>query len=556
MNMEKSMAAVASSKHMEADEGYQQLERLVADRVASARYPLFYTEPPEELFLHYLASIDSNRRKHYECHSCKRFFEKYGSVVMINDDGSVKTLLWEPDRVPEFFQDSLAAMRRATLAHQISGVFLNSDKVWGTPQTGVWTHLSGTPDGSLRFGHALKNCDQMMAEKREDFGTLKHGLHDYPLPIVEQAVTILKADTLSRSEKAIGVAEWLFDLHTRLEGAKGNRRDNIIWLAVATAPPGFCHIRSTMISTLLDDLKSGISVETIRRKWQEKMHPLQYQRPTKISDGAIKQAEEAIQKLGATGALKRRFAKMEDVFFAQVPTQSLGVGLNPGILWLPREVPEEKRRKDDSGIFQHLSLSKKPQKELELPAKEMTWEKFSREVLPEAFGLEFYVPNNSISFYGMVTAEDPTSPPILQWDGLEGMPRNPVSWYYYHNGSYPSQWNLTAGEWVKIKAILNNPCHWQQPEKFTHQGECALLVLEGCKDTAHKAGGLFFPEMLRSEYHNIRQVMEKYANTSPISGKDEGDANGVGIQKGQKYNFRIRAKLRGGMATYILDRWD
>lgn len=53
-----------------------------------------------------------------------------------------------------------------------------------------------------------------------------------------------------------------------------------------------------MIGTLLDDIASGMSFDSVSRRFAEKMHPLQYQRPQAApSAGNIAQAEKIVEKL-------------------------------------------------------------------------------------------------------------------------------------------------------------------------------------------------------------------------------------------------------------------
>jgi hypothetical protein len=162
-----------------------------------------------------------------------------------------------------------------------------------------------------------------MAEKLEDYKMLCHGLADYSRETVEQAVRVLKADAVYRSEKALGIAEWFLKLHEAIKDNPKAKR-NLTWLAAATAPPGFCHVRSTMISTLLDDINSGLAFDDIARRWKDKMHPLQYQRPTAApKEGAIKQAEEMVAKLGLERSLLRRYATLDDVLAQAVGSARL-----------------------------------------------------------------------------------------------------------------------------------------------------------------------------------------------------------------------------------------
>jgi hypothetical protein len=87
--------------------------------------------------------------------------------------------------------------------------------------------------------------------------------------------------------------------------------------------------------------------------------------------------------------------------------------------------------------------------------QKMTLEKFQRTVLPSALEVFFKVPAGRAQFYGLTTAVHPDAPPIFQWDGLDGYPRNPVSWYVYDKGSWAKGWGLTAGAWAKVTAVVN-----------------------------------------------------------------------------------------------------
>ena len=108
-----------------------------------------------------------------------------------------------------------------------------------------------------------------------------------------QALKLLKSEALYRSEKVLGQAQWLYDLHRALPSRRN--RDHVLWRAVAAAPAGFCHPRSSMIGTLLEDLAAGMPFDDVSRRFAEKMHPLLYQRPQAApSAGNIAQAEKIV----------------------------------------------------------------------------------------------------------------------------------------------------------------------------------------------------------------------------------------------------------------------
>ncbi len=521
------MQTAASITHIASDNDYAVFEKLIADRVASARGPLFTTNA-EGLFDAYLAGIAQAFRQHYTCHCCRRFITNFGGLATMNEVGGKFPLLWELADVPEFFRTAAATLFRLVDRAKITGVFINGDKTWGNPQTGNWTHLSGNPP--TVFASPIKSAFQESAEKTQDYITLKKGLEDYPLEAVVQAVRVLEADAVDRSEKTLGVAQWLLTLHRAIADVRGPTRDNLVWLAVAKAAPGWCHIRSTMISTLLDDVVKGLPFDSIKARWNEKMHPLQYQRPTAPpKEGNIAQANAVVAKLQSEGALERRFARLDEI----------------RALWTTPK-PDQSAGKRTGGAFDHLK-AKSAIKEVELPATKITWEKFLATVLPSALEIEAALPSyRPMPFYGLVTAVNAEAPPLLQWDGLEGLPRNPVSWYFWHGGSTAEDWGLIPG-WNKIAAVCLKPCHWHS-DKFVHQGPGVFFVIEAARDSRESGGG-FFPEMLRAEYHGIRSVMEAHARASKIAGMLEGNANGIALQD---QALTVRVKSKDGLASYLL----
>jgi hypothetical protein len=523
----------ASLFNQQVAEGYEDFETQIARRVGNIYAPLFTTSVPEgSLWGHFIMNLPEERRQHYNCHACKRFVERYMGLAYIDKDGDVSPLF---SLIPssEFFHKAQDAVMDLVLNAKITGVFLSSDKVWGTPTTEdkkrhcEWTHLHGTQPKPFR--HSLLSAEQMMAEKLEDFKMLNHAVLDYSTELVEQAVRVLKADALGRSEKALAIAEWF------LEVTKSNK--NQIWLAVATAPPGFCHIRSTMISTLLDDIKAGLSFDQINARWSEKMHPLQYQRPQAApKEGAIENAEKIVEKLGIAKSLDRQFATLDDVL---------------SFLWRENEKTPSTQKSD--GVFGHLKNSPTV-KEVQLPTKTMTWEKFSQTVLPGAKVIEAQAPRIG-AYYGLVTALDKDAPAILQWDidhpiNGEKNARNPVSWYFYNGGSPASHWSLTPG-FNKVTAVFYPPHKWQNPEKFNHLGKMVCFALYGAQDMDLTNTGLaLFPEILKNELHGIRSVIEAHSRKFKIQYPGRGNANGLALQTNNTITLRVDGSL------YHIDRWE
>ncbi|AFY96090.1 hypothetical protein [Chamaesiphon minutus] len=500
-----------------------------------------FTTATTELFSIFLSAMPPDFRQNHTCNSCWQFVARYGGIVTIDPDGKTTPVMWNPKLVPEVYAPAVGKLASVVAEAAIDNVFLSDLQTWGTPVTGIWEHFSVVPGEDLVFKSTpIYSTYQTLAQKRQEYQMLVRGLADFSLQVATQAYSLLSNAQLYRSEACLGIAKWFLDLQQQRQSVRNSRlRENLTWLAVANAPPGYCHIRSGMIGTLLEDIQNELTFQQIADRFNAKMNPLQYLRPqAPPKAGNIAQAEKIVAQLQTAGALDRRFAKLEDL----------------QALWMPHPTAPKVESK---GIFGHLqTATTKAQQQIDLPSIVMTWEKFARTILPTAKTIEYFVPASQQAYMALVTATNPEAPPIIQWDMLED--RNPVTWYFYANGSSPNAWNLRSNTYCPVTAIVLQPSLWKDAEKFAHKGEKAFLLLQNAKDKQYQKGAGFFPESLKSEYHSIRSTMEAYAQNAVLAGKDEATACGIGLQKGGTWDLiLLRVTTSDNLqVNYQLDRWD
>lgn len=532
------MVSTTTNQYQHNEDVYEVfLEQIKVRFAVTTPIPLFTTNDTG-LFDVFLEGLPENARQHYTCNACRKFVDTFGGLVTITPDGVLDPIMW-PQSVPPLYSKAIFNMRKRLFSAKVTGVFYSSDETWGKPVPSDRHHMSVVPNGA-RFDNPLQTPRQAMAAKREDYKTLLNGLQEFPLEAVEQAVRVLNSETLYRSEKILGVAKWFRGVHHLRENENNRTRNNLTWLAVATAPAGFCHIKSSMIGSLLGDIVAGLSFDAISRRFSDKMHPLQYQRPQVApSAGNIAQAEKTIEKLKAAGSLDRRFARLDDL----------------ELIWQP-STPDPKPAEVRDGVFSHITpKGKRRIEEINLPTITMTWDKFQREVLPAAQEIEFYVPPYRSSYVALVTAVNLDAPPILQWDTEEC--RNPVSWYMYNNGSSPRDWGLTSGAYHRVTGSCFKPTMWHNGSSPNHP-KGVIFILEGATDARKLSGpGLaLFPETLKSAYHEIRKTIEAYSKSAYLQGADEASACGISLTPGESWDFVFRVLVDGAKTEYRLDRWD
>ena len=410
------------------NDGYHEFETVVRERLANLvdrTTPMYKADiNREDLWEAYLSGFDSEAaRSHYNCNACRMFIVRYGSLVVLNDNAKTISVFWNEEEVPAFFKKSVKAMRLLVENASIKTVFIgdpSEDRIMGMPKTGEWTHLSATllPDYKYINRDRLLTANQVMAKKKEDYGMLSRALAEYTMDTINKTMAFVESETLYRGDKCLERLKWFKELKETHSKFRGEAKKNVVWLAVAIAPEGFCAVRSSMIGTLLDDIQEGLlSYDSIKRRYDEKMDPSKYMRSQ--NDPTVNQlyeAEKTVAKLGIANSLQRRYASINEL-----PEKAF--------IWQPKAVKKTAKKDVVQGasVFGHLKArDTKDTSTLDssnLPTTVMTWDKFQRTVLPTAQSLEVLVDNPN-RLMALVTAADSTAENILQWD-------NTFSWYYH-----------------------------------------------------------------------------------------------------------------------------
>lgn len=528
----QSTAAVIERSDVEYDAFLRKIQSRFVAHLALG--PLCTTNV-EGLFDTYLSSFPRRDRQYHTCSACRNFFKRFGGLVVIDERGRTIPALWNEEDAPEYLKVPVASIQRLVEKAKVTGAFLSKLPVWGQPVTGEWRHLAVAPPLSHVYQGLGYTAGQAMAEKHEDFLTVMRALEQYTLPMLETAITILKSESLYRSEKVVGPATWLYELQSSRNGSRGVW-SNRVWRAVASAPAGFCHPQNSMIGTLLADIAAGMEFSQIASRFKSKMHPLLYQRPqTPPSEGNIEQAEKLVEKLGIAESLKRRFARLEEI----------------EAIWSPAV---EKDAPGSGGVFSHLKAKGESNRIIIPPTPPMTWVKFAKTVLPTAERIECYVEHGNQNFCAITTAVKMEAPPILQWDRPDK--RNQCAWYVWNGGSRPEQWKLAGGTLVPVSSIAYKPSMWGDPEAFSHQGASVVLILQGAQETRLNGGLALFPECLKAELREVRSTIEAFSRNGKLEGSEAASACGLVLSKGGSWNVRLRVTAGKSIMDYTLDRWE
>lgn len=374
------------------------------------------------LFDAYLSHLPDSERQYHTCSCCHRFVSRFGGLVTIDENGRTVSAIWNAlgGPVPALHQQGVAAMAAVAEAAEVKGPFLNDSTVWGIPEAGGFQHMHVTPPASHVYRRTGKlTARQRMAELREEFGMLSRGLEEFSREHVRQATLVMQSNALYRSDRFMGPLQFLDNLHVALAPVLDiKRRANIIWRALAGAPAGYARPKSTVVGTLLEDVKAGFPFDALKSRFEAKVAPDTYQRTTAAPKaGNIEAAEKLFAELGLAPALARRYLEVNEAPrlwapTAPAPAPTEPTGIVPAITKLFGHIVPAPANPDTPAAMQ-----------LNIPAERMTWAKFVDTILPAATSILAQVPARPDRFAALVTAVDPKAPNLLQWS-------NPVSWYY------------------------------------------------------------------------------------------------------------------------------
>ena len=515
---------------------YKIAERLSDHFLAiSTEHPIFRTNAGgEELWQIYIDALPDEDRQHFRCNACKSFIRRYGALVYIDDDLKLKSAVWNPSLVPGY-SDRMVDVMKTAVEHNgvtIMQPFYTDEHIVGQQNTNGWHHFYIEVLGDkVRRESKVMSIHQRETEKRQNFAAVSMAISDYNVKNIEKAQNMLKWDSLNRAEKVRGVANVFLELAKKISRLPRYRK-LLIWLYVANNPDGFCHIRSSVLGSLIEDIASGkFNGDQIAGRFNLKMDGLKYQRSKAApSDGNIEQAEKVVAQMGIERSLKRRFA-----LFDEVPK-----------IWVSKE--HDGRQKSGGGVFAHL----KAQSGIvlvEAPEKHCSWAWFEREVLPEAKAIDVEFPRLFCgNFSALLTAVHDETPCLFQWG-------NHFSHYVYHGGSQPSSWCL-EGTSAKVTGISRAQHMWDGATNNGNHQAAVLLLLDGCRDLQNP-GLAIFPETLKGELHSVRKTIEAFSNAGKLEGAEEATACGLRIGKSsQNSGTVLRVTTRTGVARFSIDLWE
>lgn len=442
--------------------------------------PLFITDADEdELYNLYLDSFPTGtnpifrKRREYDCSCCRRFVKNIGKLVAF-DDGKVVTI-WDFDAKSDKYQpvvdalDTYVKSRAIVNPYFVSRNMIGSGNMFGTEMNyeydenhkdvHTWDHFAvKIPQ---RFITSGDDVAAKMAQWRDSANVFKRSLEELTMDAVDTVLELIAQNSLYRGKEFERVVK-VFKTHKiEYNNTPAENKDAYVWLAPAWGDMGQLRIRNTAIGTLLVNLSEGMDVDAAVTAFEKVVAPANYKRPKAIfTKKMLEDAQKTVTELGYMNSLGRRFATLDDI-------------TANNILFCNRDAAPRVIGAANPFEAMAKSLGTDPKKFGR--AEEIGIEKFVKEVLPTAAGLELLMENRfSKNMVSLVAPQDKNAPSMFKWP-------NGFSWAYTGNMAdsdirenvkaaggkvdgvlrFSIQWNDVPGEWDEN----DEDAHCIEPDK-------------------------------------------------------------------------------------------
>lgn len=457
-----------------------------------------YPELLSEVYLNAFTSPVA--RQHFNCSTCHSVINTIGTAVTVNEDGTLKSLLWNWDLTDEsnpavmYWAPVVTAIRDAVEAGAIVDsldVHLESHLHKRTQTAcfgaairgkrrdtgGSWTHIS-----------AIIPFKRTRIHMTEEYRLLNSQLYEFRDEVLKQSLTLLENDDeLKTREKQVEAMRIFKALVDRITDVKNGRiRANLIWAEAAKMNKNITNFTNTVTGQFVEQISLG-NRALAKSRLLDQTRPEKYMRPTEApNEGNVQEAIRLVKSLGISeeDLVNRRMATFADI-------QE----------WRWRKPAENKPA---GSVFDGLAKAKPTT----LNTTKLSFSKtlLSAEFFKEFFAsgkhevidLQVHVPFQG-DFTGYTEAVNPDGGVIYRYDSPER--RLSLATYRYQSPQSPEMFGVKSGRHA-VEGIVRSHTDWFKDQAVEH-------VVYLVKSKAYRECAVcLFPESLRHELHPVRATME------------------------------------------------
>lgn len=371
----------------------------------------------------YLASFPAGsnplfrKRMEHDCSCCKSFIRKVGGVVSICN-GQIETI-WDGHINNPVYGVVARAMSTLVKAAPIAGPFLSPEQSIGVDENYEKGFMTPWHHFHVKLPNARRNSGKNYLMDKKDIPTafgdavttrelFHRGLTELTRDALDTAMELINANSLYRGQEQRHAVEAFLKLKVQFDKLTAAEQTLFSWSQYDKHHAVVTRIRNTAIGTLLIDLSEGLDLEDAVNKFEKSiMAPTNYKRSTAlVSKAMVDKARIAVEELGLSTAMERRFAQLDDIRINN-------------ILWADRSTKAKLNNDPFEGVATKASAPKDLSRVDIVPI-----DKFLADILPNASFLELMLENvHANNLVSLIAPQHASAKPLFQWS-------NGFSWAY------------------------------------------------------------------------------------------------------------------------------
>lgn len=515
----------------------------VADLLAADPYAGLAIVSHRATFAGFLDKLPAPLNQQYNCRCCEEFFDDYSGVVVLNNDGSVKSPFYTPELAPEGMEEAYAYIAQAVAAGTVVDFFKQNVRRKPTKGDPRWSHWG------INFNVMIKGVAEQSTGRNllEEMDTISNGFIPNTALLCARAVRLLQphAENSNPVRSHLSMFNVYSQAYSAVRMAKSesgvvHQRNALARLVIDYKT--LYHFRGSAAGTLLSAL-SNCEVDSFEEKealkeYFKHIDPTLYKRAVaEASQEQVIKSEKWLTENGYASSLRLTFATEKDL--TALPVQ-----------WTSTDQakPQESDDDEDGDIFGVLKKAKGQDErkainelpKLERQIGEVTVTRFLKDILPSAVRISVFseslTDSNVCSGVIQVNRESKPLYKLAEKTTQYGMLPTMFSVRPQQNTNHMvrAMWGIKKAL-LDVKKIIPFPSE-DVPNVTEQMADRYLLLVDGIDNNIQELGlrPTYFPDSLVLEVQQHRAVMENLIGIKGYKKLPEGEIPLQAIMIGPK----------------------
>lgn len=300
---------------------FDKFSQLVTEQFNKMALGELYVVDAGDLFSTYLGAFPEGtnpifrERTEHDCQCCRNFIINLGNLISIVD-GEPQSV-WDVEGAPYPYNEVAKVMAAAVTEGTVKSIFRTTMRSFGSGSNTdskdnriVWNHFFCKVPSKFITSSPGSTISESVSRQ----AVFKRGLEEFNQEDFTEILDLIGQNAIYRGAEFKGSIQEFKALQRKYLSLKSRNLVSAELYTWEQAGHWAANFRNTAIGTLFVDLANEVGLEESVRKFEQKLNPVNYKRPTAlISKKMIEDAVKTLQDLGLEDAVERRLAQISDI---------------------------------------------------------------------------------------------------------------------------------------------------------------------------------------------------------------------------------------------------